>query len=120
MGIAYHVTSIGNAKNIIESGFLGGFGDAGFGVYMFENLWTARDYLDAGGWDNSGDPDEMCILELEVPVGEAEYLTPDPGWPNPEDYADVIFHEMDQDDAEALWQPERKLLADDPESGPDI
>jgi len=109
MSAVFHVTDKKNVSAIIEDGFKGGWGDAGFGVYLYDNVLAAEEYLERGGWDGEADPDDLRIIEVEVPTEDADYVQPEPTWPNPEDYAHILYHEMDQD-SDDKWCPERKLL----------
>ncbi|MCE6959227.1 hypothetical protein LAZ40_09200 [Cereibacter sphaeroides] len=106
----WHVTSPDAAAAILEEGFLGGWGDAGFGVYLFADLGAAEDYAADGGWD--GSLTEAVILEIEAELAEIDIVIPDPGWPNPEDYEHVRWHPMDPDEDET-WPPARRILPDD-------
>jgi hypothetical protein len=106
----YHVTSPENARNIQEIGFLGGWGDVGYGVYLFDGLHLAADYALKGGWD--GELKEAVIIEIRVNPAELDEIHPDPGWSNPEDYADVLVHHMDEDDP-APWEVDLVLMSGD-------
>jgi hypothetical protein len=112
MSSVYHVTRKDHAAAILTDGFEGGWGDAGFGVYLYDGLFAAEEYLERGGWDGEANPDDLCILELEVPTDDADYVQPEPDWPNPEDYSAILYHEMTPDTDEK-WRPERKLLVAD-------
>ncbi|MBW3243495.1 hypothetical protein KUV57_12550 [Epibacterium sp. DP7N7-1] len=103
----YHVTSPENASDIQSIGFLGGWGDDGFGVYLFDGLHHAADYALNGGWD--GALTEAVIIEIRVDPAELDEIHPDPGWPNPEDYADVYVHRMDEDDP-LPWEVDLEIL----------
>ncbi|WP_027234427.1 hypothetical protein [Leisingera caerulea] len=92
----YHVTSPESAENIIEIGFQGGWGDDGFGVYVYDNLPDAYAYAKSGGWD--GELTRAVILELQADPDDFDGIIPDPAWPNPEDYETVLVHRMDEDD----------------------
>lgn len=102
----YHVTNQKNAASIIGDGFLGGWGGVGFGVYLYDNLSDAETYVEKGGWDGCARPDDLCIIRVES--DDFVYVTPDPGWDNPEYYASVVFHEME--DKGAFWAPTRLLV----------
>lgn len=104
----YHVTSRANAMAILKDGFEGGWGDAGFGTYLFDCEQTAQDYLADGGWDGEL-PDDAVIIEVEAPDSEFEAVIPDPAWPNPEDYERVRWVAMDEDDEGARWKPLRMI-----------
>jgi hypothetical protein len=104
----YHVTSPVAAKCILEEGFAGSYGDDGFGVYLFEDLADASGYALNGGWD--GSLDEAVILEVKADVAEIFDITIDPSWPNPEDYDGVLVHYMDEDDEDARWVVDVKII----------
>jgi hypothetical protein len=61
--------------------------------------------LSEGGWDRRL-VDPVIIV---ISSAEPQKVYPDPGWPNPEDYADVHWREFD-DDADELWKPTMVLL----------
>lgn len=91
----YHVTSPDSAVAIIHEGFLGGYGDVGFGVYFYDNLNDAVTYGRKGGWD--GGLDAFAVLETRVPSARVQYIEPHPEWPDPEAYENVRFVELNQD-----------------------
>lgn len=98
----YHATERAYAQDIVANGFLGGWGDAGFGVYFYDNVHDAVAYAQAGGWDNTlVDP---VILRVDV-TGAVERVVPHPAWPNPEKYEVIWVHEMDQEDEDVYWRP---------------
>lgn len=107
--IAYHVTSAKDAEDIIKNGFEGGWGDVGFGVYLFGKLHNALAYMDDGGWDGLLDPQSAAIISIEVEEHEIEPVTPERDWPNPEDYQDVFWHPM-EDNVLAKWFPKREIV----------
>lgn len=104
MTVVYHVTSAENANDILQNGFEGGWGDSGFGVYFYGKLYNAMAYLNGRGWDGKLDPETAVIVAAEVDDEDLAYVDIDPGWPNPEDYEDVLWHPMD-DGAEARFNP---------------
>ncbi|NDV51521.1 hypothetical protein [Salipiger sp. PrR003] len=101
----YHVTHEEDLQSILIEGFRGGHGDVGFGVYLFDDLAAAEDYIARGGWDGEGDPDDFEIIEVECP--QLESVTPEPDWPDPENYENVVFHPMFENDPDGTWEPER-------------
>lgn len=115
----YHVTEKENVLSIITTGFEGGWGDAGFGVYVFSDMAAAMEYAAKGGWDKSSRPGEMIILKLEVPEEELRAITPHPEWPNPEYYAPILVHHMEEDGPN--WFP--RIIPNDsqwtPEASPE-
>jgi hypothetical protein len=106
----YHVTTTQVAQKILEEGFRPDWGDAGLGVYFYDNLTDAEDYLTEGGWDGRLDPSDGAIVSIIVDEMELERIIPDPEWPNPEDYETVAWRPMD--DAETLWKPEEIRILD--------
>jgi hypothetical protein len=104
----WHVTSFELAEIITSDGFLGGWGDAGFGIYLFDDLAVAQDYAANNGWDGSLiDP---AILEVQAPSREIQPVIPDPEWPNPEDYKNVFWAQMNPDQDDITWRPDRKII----------
>ena len=106
----WHVTSRENAAAIEAEGFLGGWGDAGFGLYAFDDERAARDYAARGGWD--GGCSDPVLIFFTARVGEMESVQPYPGWSDPEAYAHVVWHPMDPDDDEAAWRPAEVRILD--------
>jgi hypothetical protein len=103
----YHVTHKDHVEPILSSGFEGGWGDAGFGVYFFDDLAAAEDYASKGGWDGNSVPEDLQIIEVEDDI-HIEHVIPNPAWPNPEDYENVCYSQMDEN--EPPWGPVRRLL----------
>lgn len=101
----FHVTSPEDARAIGREGFRGGWGDVGFGVYFYDNLDDAMAYGHQGGWEH--DLTQFVVLEATVPTALAAYVTPEPSWPNPEDYETVVYVELDQDAEMHLRVPVR-------------
>ena len=112
----WHVTRHALTRSIIDEGFLGGCGDDGYGVYVFNNLLSAEDYMADGGWDGEGDPAQMCIVQIEVAASELWEIEVHPEWENPEDYEHILRYPMEPD-SEELWTPARQILTEcsDPE-----
>lgn len=106
----YHVTTRENARKITAEGFTPGWGDAGLGVYFWDNLSDAEDHMADGGWEGKLDPDEAVILSAEVDDFDVEYIDPDPHWPNPEDYDTVVWRRMQSDNDR--WKPEGLAILD--------
>ena len=104
----WHVTGPEAAEAILDEGFAGGWGDDGFGVYLFSSLPAARVYAAEGGWDAG--LEAPVLLEVEAEADEVCPILPDPAWPNPEDYVHVLVHPMDPDAEEARWSPRRRVL----------
>jgi hypothetical protein len=104
----YHVTSAAAARDILKGGFEGGWGDDGFGVYLFGTLDSALEYAQAGGWDKS--LKNPVIIEV-LQGGPLVYrITVNSEWPNPEDYEDVFVFYMNADDDNARWRPPMRIL----------
>ena len=101
-GSYYHVTERDYVPDIVENGFLGGWGDVGFGVYFYGNLGEARGYLSKGGWD--GKLEDPVILVVQD--GEIEKMDDlDPEWDEAK-YADMWWKPMDAD-SDVRWKPEK-------------
>jgi hypothetical protein len=101
-GRFYHVTDREHARDIIENGFLGGWGDVGFGVYLYDNMSEASAYAERGGWDEGlVDP-----VILEVSTTDVEKVIPHPDWDEGK-YFNMYWHEMEEDDR---WRPETKQI----------
>lgn len=107
----YHVTEKSDAQSILREGFFGSWGDAGYGIYLFDNLTSAQRYMEKGGWD--GKLKNPVILEIDS--NEVKRVQPDPAWPNPDDYLSVVWHEMDEDweelddDEYPTWKPKMQV-----------
>ena len=108
MSLYWHVTDPDAAAAILEEGFAGGWGDVGFGVYLFADLGAAEDYAAAGGWD--GSLGATAILEVEADEALIEGIVPDPGWPNPGDYLHVRHVPMADDGEETRWKPLMRIV----------
>ena len=101
----WHITHKDNAEVILREGFAGGWGDNGFGVYLFNNFEAAQDYRNRGGWQED-DPDNLVILEIVAPADSVVPIEIDPAWPNPEDYENVVLHPLeDVVDDDDRWRP---------------
>lgn len=120
MSRGFHVTERGTAALILEEGFLGGWGDVGFGVYLWAEERVARAYLEHGGWD--GPFEDPVILEVSDPsLVPIDPSLVHPAW-DPELYASMRWRPMDGEDSEPPWRPEETRLLEgaeaDPEPGP--
>jgi len=60
----YHVTAAENVPDILTHGFRPGWGDWGFGVYLFSDLDVAGAYARKGGWDGGLKNKKPVILEV--------------------------------------------------------
>lgn len=111
----YHVTNSSNVEAILEQGLLPGWGDDGFGIYVFDDLAAAEDYAADQGWD--GALAEPVILALEAYPCEVWEVVPDPHWPNPEDYEHVLRYPADPDAAidQQYWKPGIRVIPIEPE-----
>jgi hypothetical protein len=96
----YHVTEHEHATEIMQNGFIGGWGDVGFGVYFYGTLYSANDYAAEGGWDN--ELENPVILAVNDPAIE-KIVDLDPSW-DAERYADMYWHPMDPD-TDRSWKP---------------
>lgn len=95
----YHVTDRDYVENIMQYGFYGGWGDVGFGVYLYGNIHDAVALAHKKGWDGQlVDP-----VILEVQSNDVEKIVPQPGW-NTEEYRDMYWYDM-SDDEDARWCP---------------
>ena len=118
-GVYYHATTREAAQSIVEDGFQGGWGDDGYGVYLFGTITGAAEYISKGGWDNSHTPDDMVIVMISAPEEDVSLVIPNPAWPNPEDYADIHVYHM-EDDSEHHWKHERCIIEDTPAPVPKL
>lgn len=59
------------------------------------------------------DPQSAVVIAVEVDDAELDFVIPDPSWPNPEDYDDVLWFPMD-DSASEKWQPPRRIVGPTP------
>lgn len=112
----WHVTDAESAKSILQVGFEPDWGDVGFGVYFFTELEEAEAYASAGGWDGSLDADTAEILEVTCSEIDVEHIFPDPAWPNPEAYENVVVRLMDE--GEPNWRPDDMRLLPGEENTP--
>ena len=107
---AFHVTERENALSILETGFLGGWGDVGFGVYFWTNETVCLAYAKHGGWD--GLMTDPVVLEVHDPSLIPIELSDLPaGWDR-DLYASMLWRPLDGDDSETPWWPERMGLLD--------
>lgn len=91
----YHTTAPENVPSIIDDGFDGTWGDAGFGLYLYDDFSEALSYGRRGGWDGS----LSSFVVLGVEFGDEvspEWVEPHHEWDNPEDYQHVFWVEMDE------------------------
>lgn len=104
--VYYHVTERDYAQDIIQNGFLGGWGDVGFGVYLYGNMGETKSYAEVGGWDNGlEDPVILAVSDASiVPVTDL-----DPSW-DAAKYADMHWRPMDEDDEDQRWKPQHVSL----------
>lgn len=101
----YHVTERSALADILSNGFLGGYGDAGFGVYFYDNLYDAIEYSRKGGWDgNLHDPVIILVSDRSI-----EKVPIDPSWDITE-YENMYWHPMDDDDDENAWLPKNMRI----------
>lgn len=105
----YHVTERQDAPDILEQGFIPGWGDTGLGVYLYGTLTSALGYAAAGGWD--GALQDPVILAVEA--GDVGPVLPHADWPAAK-YADMFWKDMDDLDEESRWTPARVTLVETP------
>lgn len=107
---ALHVTERENALSILEGGFLGGWGDVGFGVYLWTDETVARAYAEHGGWDGLlTDPVLLVVEDASLqPIDPCDIHR---DW-DPKPYLSTLWRPMDEDDPDTSWRPERMGLLD--------
>jgi hypothetical protein len=112
--VGYHVTDRKNAEKILKQGFLGGWGDVGFGVYFWNSLDKADDYADQGGWE--GDLTDPVVIK--VTDTRLEPLTDiHPDWDH-DVYHAMLWVPMDEDHPDKKWKPtSMKIVGDLHEDG---
>ena len=59
----FHVTDASSVSDIQKNGFRPGWGDVGYGVYLYGTLTSAQRFARRGGWDKS--LKKPVILEIE-------------------------------------------------------
>lgn len=101
--IAYHVTERAAARAIALEGFLGGWGDVGFGVYTWTHASRAQAYAAQKGWD--GLLEDPVVLVLRDPA----LVRIDPWdvhhtW-DAEAYTAMLWAPMDEDSPDTPWRP---------------
>jgi hypothetical protein len=109
MPVYYHVTHPEAATAILDEGFLPGWGDAGLGVYLFDDIVAAEDYAARSGWD--GELETPVLLRIETKNPLVEQVIPHPDWPDPEAYDHVWFLPME--DEGLAWHPENLAICPD-------
>lgn len=117
MSRAFHVTERETAALILEEGFLGGWGDVGFGVYFWSEQQVARAYLEHGGWD--GPFEDPVILEVTDPsLVPIDAFLIHPEW-DPDLYSAMLWRPMDEEEPDTPWRPAQLSLLEGPASGPE-
>jgi hypothetical protein len=104
----YHVTDRDSADAILREGFEGGWGDLGYGVYLWNGLDTTENYAARGGWDHSlKNPVILAVGDPEIQEITGADL--DPNW-DPGQYVDVYWHPMQE--GAGNWHPKsvREIL----------
>jgi len=105
---AFHVTERETATRILEEGFLGGWGDVGFGVYFWTDETVCRAYAKNGGWDGLiEDPVVLVVEDTSLRPISAWDIHPD--W-DPKPYLSMLWRPMDEDDPDMPWMPDRVFL----------
>jgi hypothetical protein len=109
----YHVTEREDAAPILATGFLGGWGDVGFGVYFHGTLERALDYASKGGWDGRlTDP-----VVIEIRDSRLVRVEPHADW-EASQYEDMFWFELneaDEDQEEELFKPAFMRVLENPE-----
>lgn len=105
----FHVTEREDANAILVEGFLGGWGDAGYGVYAFDNIHSAVRYAGKGGWDERLKDPVIIVFA----TNDMAQIIPEPSWPNPEDYATISWKKLDED-IDEQWRPDKIEIIDMP------
>lgn len=106
--MVYHVTDRDISKIILREGFSGGWGDIGYGVYFYGTINSARAYLEDGGW--GGELKDPVIIGVND--SDIEKITPfdlDSSW-EPEKYADMYWHPMEEEDDDVRWVPNSMMI----------
>jgi hypothetical protein len=97
----YHVTDRASADSILKNGFEGGWGDLGYGVYLWNGLDTAEDYAAKGGWDHAL-KDSVILAVSDPEIEEITGADLDPNW-DPAQYAEMYWHPMEE--GAGNWKP---------------
>ena len=93
----YHVTTMEAAEDILQNGFLPGWGDVGYGVYFYGNPYEATAYAKKGGWDGALKGEHVVVLEMRDPrARKIESYELDPSWDSSL-YGDMWVWEGDED-----------------------
>lgn len=109
----YHVTTAEAAKDILRHGFLGGWGDIGFGVYFYGSLREASAYAQKGGWDKTLSGEHVVVLRVRDPdIRRIHPYEMDPSW-DARLYDDMWFLPGMEDDEDAYIVPEHVEIAQD-------
>ncbi|MFX4300329.1 hypothetical protein [Pseudosulfitobacter pseudonitzschiae] len=111
----YHVTSRENVEPILKEGLFPGWGDLGFGVYLFNDVMAALDYAGRSGWD--GELVSPVVLEISASADDVEPVIPHPDWPDPETYENVVWYPAEE--ADLAWHPLHIRLMEDQTPFPD-
>lgn len=98
----YHATEAENVDDIMTNGFQGGWGDAGLGVYFYDNIYDAQAYVAKGGWDGAlKNPVIIAVQDSSmerVPVLSDEW--------DASLYANMWWHDMEDGDEDDYWKPQ--------------
>jgi hypothetical protein len=111
----YHVTERETAAEIQRVGFLGGWGDCGYGLYVYTSPGEALAYAKRGGWDKSLKDPVVLVAHIPLKLLQPPELHPD--W-NPKSYECVLWAPMDENSEDVTLLPEVLIgwdaLAGDP------
>jgi len=105
----YHVTERSSVDDIMANGFMGGYGDLGYGVYFFNDIETAEDYAMDGGWDSSiKNPIVLAVSDPDIQPVMPDSINP--AW-DQNYYQGMSWVEL-PDDTE-YWKPDVVKLESD-------
>jgi len=90
----YHVTDKSNLRSIRKTGLRGGYGDWGFGVYLWDDPYWAKDFAASHGWD--GELKNPVIIEVETDSAIRGRV--DPSWEDTEVYEHTWYVPLKEDE----------------------
>jgi hypothetical protein len=102
----WHATERAWAKEILQSGFYGSWGDCAFGVYFFDNLRMAVAWARKNPVIKYKDPVLIEARSVEVRTCEDIMGSIPADWENErEKYEHTWVHVMSEDNEEGRWKP---------------